>query len=263
MTSHATPVLELREAGVRYGERWIWRHVSLAVEPGEFVVVVGPNGAGKSTLLRVLLGFTPLSAGTAKLLGEDSRRARSAAGYLPQHRSIDSTFSIRGRDLVRFGVDGSHWGMPLFYSESDIRALVGSAIEAVGARSFADARIADLSGGEAQRLFLAQALVGRPKVLFLDEPLANLDLRNQAALVSLITRLRREHQFAVVLVAHNLNVLLSAIDRVIYVANERMAIGSPDEVITTETLSRLYGAHVEVLRDSRGHLFIAEPEVVA
>jgi zinc/manganese transport system ATP-binding protein len=235
----------------------VWSGATFSIASNEFVAVLGPNGAGKSTLLRMILGLLPPLAGTIDVLGAPPRRGSPDIGYVPQGRSLDAGAAVRGTDLVGFGIDGHHWGFrPPMRSRRNHAAVVANAIAAVGATEYASRRVSEMSGGERQRLLLAQALVGRPKLLLLDEPLANLDVRNEAAMVDVIAEVARSRGIAVMLVAHDLNPLRHVIDRVCYVAGGGVAIGTPDEVVTGPVLSRLYGAPVEVLTDSRGRRFV-------
>jgi zinc/manganese transport system ATP-binding protein len=262
------PVIRVDDAAAALGGRTIWSEVSLAVRAGEFVAVLGPNGAGKSTLLKAILGLIPLSAGRITVLGQPARRGNAAIGYVPQRRHFDAEIRVRGRDIVRLGLDGNRWGLPLpFLGREQARAaaaLVQDVVERVGAASYADRPIGELSGGEQQRLLIAQALVTSPRVLALDEPLDSLDLRNQRGVAAMIHDICHETGAAVLLVAHDVNPILAALDRVVYVANGRVAVGTPEEVIRTETLSRLYNTPIEVLRASDGRLVVvgqAEEEV--
>jgi zinc/manganese transport system ATP-binding protein len=221
--------------------------------------VLGSNGAGKSTLLKVALDLVPLSAGTATVLGRPPGEANAQIGYLPQRRSFDASSRIRGIDIVRLGLDGARWGFPLPWRQPDAR--VREVIELVAAADYAERPIGSLSGGEEQRLLIAQALVRRPKLLMLDEPLDSLDLTNQAGVAALVQRVCREEGVAVLLVAHDVNPILSYLDRVVYFAGQTAVAGTPGDVITTETLSRLYGAPVEVLHASDGRLVVVgQPE---
>ncbi len=252
-----TPVVALRHAAVRLGERTIWRDATLSVEPGEFVAVLGPNGAGKSTLLRLLLGLIRPSEGTVRLFGQTPRRGAADIGYVPQRRTLDPDLPVRGRDLVQLGVDGTRWGFALpGKARRHQEALVEEALAAVEATAYADRPFGEMSGGEQQRLLLAQALVGQPRLLLLDEPLANLDLRNQVAISQLVARVSQSRQITVLLVIHDVNPLLSLVDRVLYVARGQVAIGAPSEIITTERLTQLYQAPVEVVRDRLGRVFV-------
>jgi zinc/manganese transport system ATP-binding protein len=247
----------LTDAGVAYGRRFVWRHADLEVGRGEFVVVLGPNGAGKTTLMRVLLGLLPLTEGRVEVLGGPPRRGRHAVGYVPQRRTLDADLNVRARDLVGLGVDGDRWGVALPGATlRRKRELVDAALEAVGATAYADRPVGRLSGGEQQRLLLAQALVTEPRILLLDEPLASLDIRSQGVISALVAEVARLRGITVLLVAHDINPLVSFVDRVVYVARGVMVSGRTEEVITTETLTALYDYPVEVLRDSRGRIVV-------
>jgi zinc/manganese transport system ATP-binding protein len=254
------PVIQVEGAAVTLGGRTIWQDVQLSVQPGEFLAILGPNGAGKSTLLKAILGLLPLSAGAISVLHHPARRGNAAIGYVPQRRHFDADVRVRGRSIVRLGLDGGNWGLPVPFlqrgkaREANLR--VQEAIDLVGASEYADRPIGELSGGEQQRLLIAQALVMRPQILALDEPLDSLDLRNQQGVAGVIRQISRKTGAAVLLVAHDVNPILSALDRVVYVARGRVAIGRPEEVITTETLSSLYNAPIEVLRASDGRIVV-------
>jgi zinc/manganese transport system ATP-binding protein len=250
-----TPVVSLTEVGLRLGGREVLRDVTMDVRPGEFVGIIGANGAGKTSLLRVVLGLLAPSWGTVRVLGRTPGHAHRAIGYAPQRRQIDPDTPVRGRDLVALGLDGDRWGVPLRRRKAQVR--IDEALEAVGATPYADAPVGRLSGGEQQRLLLAQALLGTPAVLLLDEPLASLDPRNQAAVVDLVAHLGRTRHVAVLFVSHDVNPLLHVLDRVLYLANGRAAIGLVDEVVTTAVLSRLYGFPVQVLRVGDGLIVAA------
>jgi zinc/manganese transport system ATP-binding protein len=245
----------LRDAGVEVGGKTVWRGVDLAVEPGELVAVLGPNGAGKSTLLRVILGLARLTHGSASVLGEPAGRLNAAIGYLPQRHAFDSSTRIRGVDLVRLGLDGDRWGLPLTRGR-EARERVAQVIDLVGATAYATRPIGALSGGEQQRLLIAQALAARPELLLLDEPLDSLDLPNQTAVSALLADICRSERVAVLLVAHDVNPLIGSLDRVAYVAGGGILSGSPAEVITSETLSALYGVPVDVFHASDGRLVV-------
>ena len=131
-----------------------------------------------------------------------------------------------------------------------------SAIQAVDASGYANRSVGKVSGGEQQRLLLAQALVGRPRLLVLDEPLSHLDVRNQRAMVQLIAEVARERGLTVLLIAHDVNQLLAHIDHVLYIAQGRLAMGKPEDIITSARLTEIYSSPVEVIKDSRGRLFV-------
>lgn len=254
---------EFHDAAVQLGGRWIWRHVELSVAGGEFIAILGPNGAGKSTLIRALLGLTPLTEGSLRVLGEQARRGNRCIGYLPQRRSFDADLRIRARDLVRLGLDGGRWGLavPLTRRAASASRRVEQVAEMVGASTYLNRPIGELSGGEQQRLLIAQALIDRPCILLLDEPLDSLDISNQQSISALVQDICREQQVTVVLVAHDVNPILGYLDRVIYIAGGRAVAGSPQEVITGETLSVLYGTPIEVLTTRDGRLVVVgQPE---
>ncbi|GAA3680159.1 zinc/manganese transport system ATP-binding protein [Lentzea atacamensis] len=234
--------ISLRGARLSYGDRVLWDGLDLDVEPGEFLAVLGPNGSGKTSLMRVLLGLQPLSSGTVTVTG-----GNRAIGYIPQQRALEVSMTLRGRDLVGLGLDGHRWGFGL-RNRRERRIRVDAAIASVSATRYADEPIGVLSGGEQQRLRVAQALVGDPTVLLCDEPLLSLDLANQRVVSELIDKRRREANTAVLFVTHELNPVLPLVDRVLYLVNGRFRIGTPDEVMNSRTLSELYRTPVEVVR---------------
>ena len=263
-------VLRFENAGARVGGRSIWRDLSFAARAGEFIAVLGPNGAGKSTLLKVALGLLPAAEGQVSVLGRPARRGAIAISYLPQRRVFDASARIRARDLVWLGLEGTRWGVPLPGLRAlwggdkrarEVKRRVEEALDLVGATAYADRPIGEISGGEQQRVLIAQALVTQPRLLLLDEPLDGLDLPNQQAVARVIQRACREAGVAVLLVAHDVNPILPYLDRVLYLARGQGVIGDPEQIITTETLSRLYDTRIEVLRASDGRLIVVgQPE---
>jgi zinc/manganese transport system ATP-binding protein len=238
-------IVSVRDVGVRFGERRLFSGLDFELDRGEFLAVLGPNGAGKSTLVRILLGVLEPTEGTAVVAG-----GRAAVGYVPQQRAFDRDLPLRGRDLVQLGLDGHRFGFG-----RGARDRVDRVLEAVGAAAYAEAPVGRLSGGEQQRLRVAQALVADPSLLVVDEPLLSLDLAYQRVVVSLLDDHRRRAGTPVVFVTHDVNPILPVVDRVLYLANESWAIGSVEEVMTTETLSRLYGTEIDVLR-VRGRIVV-------
>lgn len=244
-TGH-TPVISLRDAELRFGERVLWHDLDLDVAPGEFVAVLGPNGTGKTSLLKVLLGQHSLSTGSAQIDGRNVHAGNSAIGYIPQQRGIDQHTPMRGRDLVRMGIDGHRWGPGRFRRRR--RQQVDELLNSVGARDYADAPAGTLSGGELQRLRVAQALANDPSVLLCDEPLLSLDIHHQKVVASLLHEQRVKRNTAVLFVTHEINPILPYVNRVLYIVGGHFLVGTPAEVMTTESLSRLYGSPVEVVR---------------
>jgi zinc/manganese transport system ATP-binding protein len=254
----ATPAVSLRGARASFGDRVLWDGLDLDVEPGEFVAVLGPNGSGKTTLVRVLLGLLPLSTGEVRIGGQPPRRGSPTIGYVPQQKALDPDLPLRGRDLVGLGLDGHRYGMGL-RRRRERRQRVDEALASVGGTAYADAPVGRLSGGEQQRLRVAQALVGGPNVLLCDEPLLSLDLSHQRTVTRLIDERRRAAGTAVLFVTHEINPVLPLVDRVLYLVDGRFRIGPPEEVMTSEVLSELYRTRVDVLR-VRGRLVVVGAE---
>jgi zinc/manganese transport system ATP-binding protein len=248
--------LTLSNVTLALGTRTILRDVSFSIGPREFIGVLGPNGAGKTTLMRAALGLVKATHGEIRVLGEPViRRGRGnpLIGYMPQIRSALAHRHVRGRDFVAMAANGHRWGLPL--GNAQTRADVDRVLELVDARALASRPLSELSGGERQRLLLAQCLLGQPRLLLLDEPLISLDPNHQRSVVELVRRVQRELGIAVLFSAHELNPLLDALDRVLYLGHGAAALGSVDEVITAPVLSRLYGAPIEVMR-AHGRIFV-------
>lgn len=267
--SHGTEVASADHLEVRYGNQTVWSGANFRIRRGEFVAVIGPNGAGKTTLFRILLGLVRPSAGSLHLFGGTPRRGNPRVGYVPQTHLVDRETNVEADQLVRLGYASNppgfsrwtRWLPPVtprrFRAE---RQATEEALRAVGATELAKKSLGKMSGGELQRIFLAEALASRPELLLLDEPLASLDLRHAREMVELVHGLVRSRAVTTLLVAHDINPLIRCLDKVIYIANGRVATGPPAEVLTTEKLSALYGVPVEVLRDSRGNLVIVGGE---
>ena len=240
------PAVRFERVTLSYGERSIWSDLSLDIAPGTLVAILGPNGSGKTSLLRAILGLVTPSTGRIEVLGHAPHRGDPGIGYVPQHSSFDPDLPFRGRDLVRLGLDGHRWGIGL--PDAAARGRVDNVIASVDAESYADAPIGRLSGGEQQRLRIAQALVADPQILLCDEPLANLDLRYQQTITALISAWRERTRGTVLFVTHDVNPVLGLVDQVLFVVSGRWAAGRPDEVLTSERMSELYRSHVDVVR---------------
>ena len=238
--------VELENLTLSRGRRTILANVSASIGEGEFIGVFGPNGAGKTTLLHAILGLLPPASGAIRVFGKPPGNGTALAGYLPQKRSAIGDLRLRGWDLVASAYEGHRWGPPVLGSRG--RREVAWALATVEATALAERPLSELSGGELQRVLLAQALLGKPKLLLLDEPLISLDPRYQQAVVELIKRVQGALGITVLLTAHELNPLLGFMDRVLYLGHGRAALGTTEEVITSEVLSRLYDAPIEVLR---------------
>jgi zinc/manganese transport system ATP-binding protein len=246
-------VVELDHTTIRIGGRAVLADISFAIGPGEFIGVLGPNGAGKTTLMRAILGLLPPSAGQVRVFGRPPQRGDRAIGYLPQVRTVLPDLRVRGLDFIGSSLHGERWGLPSL-SRRD-KSMIEETLDSVGARDLARRPLSDMSGGERQRLLLAQALVGQPRLLLLDEPLINLDPNHQQAVVELVRAVQTELGVAVLFSAHELNPLLGVLDRVLYLGRGQAALGSVAEVITAPVLSRLYGAEIDVV-EVKGRIFV-------
>ena len=239
-------VLAVRGVGARLGGRQVLTDIDFSIGPGEFTGLIGANGAGKTTLFKVILGTTGVIGGSVLVDGAPRSRRNPLIGYVPQKFALDPDLPLRARDLVSLGIDGHRLGFSL--PSAHRRTAVEQMLEAVGARELADVRVGELSGGEQQRVLIGHALISGPKLLLLDEPLANLDLRSAGEVVSLVARIAREQRVAVLISAHEINPLLPVMDRIVYLAGGRAVHGRADEVVRGDVLSKLYGHHVDVLR---------------
>ncbi len=245
--------IAFQDVTLRLGAHAVLVDVSLEIAPGEFIGVLGPNGAGKTSFMRAVLGLLPVARGAITVLGRPAARGNPLIGYMPQGRSAIDAARLRGWDFVAGVVDGHRLGLPILGRAG--RAEVERVLDLVGARDLARRPLGEISGGERQRLLLAQALIGRPRLLLLDEPLMNLDPHHQQAVVALVKSLQTELGIAVLFSAHELNPLLAVLDRVLYLGRSQAALGTVEDVITAPVLSRLYGSEIEVIRLG-GRIFV-------
>ena len=243
----------LEHVTLQLGGRAVLSDVSFEIQAGEFIGVLGPNGAGKTTLMRAILGLLAPGAGRIKVFGQPPECGNPAIGYLPQLRTVLPDLRIRGRDVIAGSLNGERWGLAL-NSRRD-RLMVEETLEAVGAHELANRPLAEMSGGERQRLLLAQALIGSPRLLLLDEPLISLDAHRQEIAIDVVRRVCRERKITVLFSAHELNQLLGTLDRVLYLGNGHAVLGSVEEVVTAPILSKLFGTEIQVLRTD-GHIFV-------
>lgn len=246
--------MSFQDAAVSLGRRVIWSHGTFSILPGEFVALIGPNGSGKTTMLRAILGQIPVSAGRLEVLSAPPRRGNRAIGLVSQRHTVEMDFAIRGRDLVMLGLNGHKWGIGR--PSAAEKQAVEESLAAVAAQDYADEPVGVLSGGEQQRLMIAQALLTQPRLLLLDEPLSSLDVRSQAEIVALVKSLSRARGITVLLISHDLNPLSAALDRIIYILDGQPIAGTPDEVVSEDLLSRLYDTSIRVLRSPDGVPFV-------
>ena len=245
--------IEFENVTLRLGGRSVLERVNLAIREGEFIGVLGPNGSGKTTLMRAILGLLTPSAGSLRVLGRPPRRGDPAIGYLPQVRTVLPELRMRGRDSIASSLNGERWGLPALANAE--RHAIDATLGLIGARTLANRALSDMSGGERQRLLLAQALIGKPRLLLLDEPLISLDARHQEVAIDVVSKVCRERGITVLFSAHELNQLIGTLDRVLYLGNRQAVLGTVDEVITAPVLSRLYGTDIQVIR-ADGNIFV-------
>ncbi|GAA1053803.1 metal ABC transporter ATP-binding protein [Dietzia natronolimnaea] len=248
-------VVSLESVTVSRGGRTLIRDLDLEVAAGEFVAVLGPNGAGKTTLLKVLLGELAPDSGTVLVDGRAPGDRGTHLGYVPQQKAFDPGITLRGRDLVGLGIDGTRWGPGWPSRRGEKRRVVDDALDRLGAGQLADKPLGRMSGGEQQRVRVAQAIACDPCVMLCDEPLLSLDLTGQRTVASVLDHRRRHHGTAVLFVTHEINPVLPMVDRIVYLVDGRHRIGTPEEVFTTEVMSDLYSSPVEVLR-VRGQIIV-------
>jgi len=253
--------VSLSRARLAFGDRVLWDHLDLTVSPGEFIAVLGPNGTGKTSLLKVLLGQLPLSSGVALVGGQQVRSGSERIGYVPQHRPLERDVMLRGRDLVRLGVDGRRWGAITLSSAERARRreAVRLALQQVNGQQLAEVRVGVMSGGELQRMRIAQALATDPMLLLCDEPLLTLDPGNAHLISGLLDRRRRDADTAVIVVTHEVNPILPYVDRVLYLVDGRFQIGTVEQVMTSQTLSALYGTDIQVIKVQDRYVVVGEP----
>ncbi|NNN21682.1 MAG: ABC transporter ATP-binding protein [Acidimicrobiales bacterium] len=250
-------LLELEGVSISQSGREVLHDVTFDIYKGKFIGLIGTNGSGKTTLLRAILGIISPSSGHIRFLNSSKQGRSRNIGYVPQKIDFDPDMPLRARDLVALGLDGNRLGISK-RKKSD-KLLIDSLVEQVGAADFANSRVGELSGGEQQRIMIAHALISKPELILLDEPLANLDLRSQVEIVTLVSKLAREGNITVLISTHDMNPLLPVMDRILYIANGKVASGEVSEVVTTESLSSLYGHHVEVV-NLKGRILVV-PEI--
>lgn len=251
------PVLEVDNIDLAFSGRTILDGVSFQIHQGEFTGLIGSNGVGKTSLLRVILGLQRPESGKIRFLGEPLSQHRRSIGYVPQKVSLDPDVPMRARDLVALGIDAHRYGIGRRTKQQ--HELVDQMLHDVDAERIANSRVGSLSGGEQQRVLIAHALISQPKLLLLDEPLANLDPKSVQEVVALLHRVASDHDVAILLSAHEMNALLPVMDRIVYLTAGRAASGTTEEVVRSDILSKLYGHHVDVLKLHGRVLVVSEP----
>nr|WP_280842311.1 metal ABC transporter ATP-binding protein [Aureimonas populi] len=236
-----------RGLGVRRGGRWLVRHVDLRVAPGEIVTLIGPNGSGKSTTVKALLGIERPDE------GQVLRRAGLNVGYVPQKLAVDATLPLDVERMMR---------LTRRLPERDLRA----ALEETGVPHLRKARMAELSGGEFQRVLLARAIAGRPELLVLDEPVQGVDHAGEISLYELIADIRRRLGCGILLVSHDLHIVMAQTDTVICLNGHVCCQGSPQSVAQSPEYVSLFGARgagaLALYRHDHDHAHLSDGRVV-
>ncbi|MDO4897945.1 MAG: ABC transporter ATP-binding protein [Rothia sp. (in: high G+C Gram-positive bacteria)] len=253
-SSKLAPAVEIQGGGLSFGHRTLWQGLDLNIKQGEYFAVLGPNGSGKSTFIKAVLGLTGLSQGSIKVLGKPAHLGNPGIGYVPQQKAIGTEVPLRSKDFVGLGLDGHRWGFRL--TGKKCRKKVDELLEAVGARDYANVPIGLLSGGEQQRLRIAQSLANNPKILLADEALLSLDLNHQYAVSELIHRYNREQNATVIFVTHEINPIIEHVDRVLYLAAGRFTVGTVDDVMRSEVLTDLYQTPVSVIHTNGRYVVV-------
>lgn len=251
--ANKVPAVQMRDIAVERGGRTIFSDATMTIPQGSFTAMIGPNGAGKSTTAQLLLGTLRPSRGTLEVLGEPPRMGNPKIGFVPQNHRLEKAGAVACRDVVALGVVGDRWGLGI--RNKKIQPAVEQALAAVGATKFADARFDSISGGQQRRISIAQALITKPELVILDEPLAGLDLNGQVEIVELVHKINHEFNMTVLFITHDLNPLLAHIDSVYYLYQGKAYFGSRDEVVTAELLTKMYGTAVQVTRTDDGCIY--------
>lgn len=246
--------LSFDDVSVVRGGHLIWSEGTFDVPAGGIVAVIGSSGSGKTTLLHAVLGMIPVASGDLRVLGKEPGEATGSIGYVPQNYAAAAGNAIRACDAVMLGLTGNRWGFGRATAAQ--RDRIADILKAVDATGFAHRRLSQLSGGQRQRIAIAEALVGRPRLLILDEPLTALDVRNQRAIVTLLARIRDEFGVTILVVAHDLNPLLGILDGAIYLLDGHAHFNTMDEVVDEELLSHLYGTSIQVVHTPQGDLYM-------
>jgi zinc/manganese transport system ATP-binding protein len=250
-------VLQIQHATLGYEGRAVWTDLNLDVAPGEFIAIIGTNGSGKTSLLRAILGQERLNAGRILLGGKPVGHGSRAIGYIPQGRALDQNTPLLARDLLSMGLTGHRYGLPL--GSRKAKARVEHILDCIDGHQLASLPVGQLSGGQLQRFRVGQAVIDEPDLILADEPLSALDLAQQGILAELIDRERKDHEAAVLFVTHDVNPVLSMVDRVLYLANGQFKIGTPDEVLRSDVLTELYGTPIDVVRNQGRIVVVGTP----
>lgn len=251
----APPMVDLRGIRCGYDEKVVFEGIDLSIPRGLYTGVVGPSGSGKTTLLKVMLGVVPVAEGDVVVAGQrvngDTPRG---VGYVPQIETVNWNFPVTVEQVVLMGRNREMGWLP--WPSREDRRVALDLLDHLGIRQYAHRQIRALSGGEQQRVFLARALISRPRLLILDEPTSGVDLKTQHHILHLLSQLNREG-VTVILTTHDLNSVARHLPWVICFNRSIVAQGDPQDVFTSQTLSRTYNSEMVVVRQN-GLLLIAD-----
>lgn len=231
--------IEARNLSVRLGERLVLYDVNLDVRKGDTVALIGPNGAGKTTLLKALLGILPLESGSVKILGEEKFSAVcQKIGYVPQKLFADPSFALSVREFLSLNLKQIFWP---WFSSRMADGMLANVIEKVGLNGILSRSVAELSGGQFQRVMIAFALLRKPEILFMDEPTAGIDAPGEEDFYQMIENVHKERHLAVVIVSHDLSIVYKRASHV-YALNKTVCChGAPEEIIQSDSLMKVFG----------------------
>jgi len=230
-------VIDIKDVSLSYGQISVLRNVCLQIGAEEFFGIIGPNAAGKSTLLKVLLGLIKPDRGTVKVFGDEPEKSRSRIGYVPQHPGFRRDFPITVAEVVKLGQLGSA------HSLTELPVKLKAAMDAVALHDIAGRQIATLSGGQLQRVLIARALACAPEILILDEPTANIDLRAEEDIFSLLKQYNKH--MTIIVVSHDIGFISGYVHRVACL--NRTLVCHRTEDISGKTIEQLYGAPIKMI----------------
>ncbi len=226
-------ILSVKNLSVKIGGHTLVHGVTFDLHEGEILALIGPNGSGKTTTLKALLGLLPFE-------GQIKWQKKFAVGYVPQRFAFDANFPLTVSELLSLSIKGASFWVHTKKSH----AAIFAALKSVGAEKLIHRRIGKLSAGELQRVLLAYALVDRPEILFLDEPVTGIDIEGEETFYNLITRVNKEQKITIVIVSHDLNIVYKYAAQVVCLNHKMLCFGAPHKALTAEVLKEAYGQEV-------------------
>ncbi|MDR3152238.1 MAG: ATP-binding cassette domain-containing protein [Bifidobacteriaceae bacterium] len=244
-----TSVLELKDACISRNKKIIWSNSSLSIDENTTTAIIGMNGSGKTTLLEAMLNILHLDKGNIELLGKHPKYTKHLIGYVPQKYQLAATNTIRGYDALALGLVGTKLGIRL--SNKKIKKNIISLANNLQISDLLDKRLTNMSGGQLQKIAVAQAIINQPKILILDEPLANLDMQAIVDFLNLLKQLQKK-SISIFIVTHDLNPIIDLIDGAIYLLDGHAHYLPVAKLKDAKLLSNLYSTKVEVIHSKTG-----------